>query len=192
MESFKNLFQFDTELHEKLLHKRKERIKSLKGKMDLERTLSDRIADFLTESFGTMGFLIFNGLWYLIWMVINTGFIPGIEPFDPFPFGLLTMIVSLEAIFLSIIVLISQNRAANIAELREEVDLQVNVISEQEITKVIFMLDRIQEKMGIQVDNDEELEKMKKTVDIDSLQSRVKNEISRGEDGMDFKEEDEV
>src|SRR4051812_26070860 len=82
-------------------------VQSFRAKADAKRTLSDKFADKLTSKFGTVLFLCLNALWFFIWIVINTNLIPGVKAFDPFPFGLLTMVVSLEAIFLAIIVLIS-------------------------------------------------------------------------------------
>jgi len=130
-------------------------IQSFRAKADAKRTLSDKFADKLTSKFGTVLFLGLNALWFFVWIVINTGLVPGVEPFDPFPFGLLTMIVSLEAIFLAIIVLISQNRAAKVAELREEVDLQINSIAETEISKTIMMLGLLLDKNGITIEDPE-------------------------------------
>ncbi len=128
-------------------------IQSFRAKADAKRTLADRFADKLTARFGTVLFLALNALWFLVWIVVNTNLIPGIPAFDPFPFGLLTMIVSLEAIFLAIIVLISQNRAAKVAELREEVALQINSIAETEVSKSIMMLRLLLEKNGIELDD---------------------------------------
>jgi len=130
-------------------------VQSYRAKADAKRTLSDKFADKLTAKFGTVFFLTANAIWFFIWIVINTNLIPGIKPFDPFPFGLLTMIVSLEAIFLAIIVLISQNRAARVAELREEIDLQINSIAESEVTKVIVLLGLLLDKSGIKIDDPE-------------------------------------
>jgi uncharacterized membrane protein len=134
-------------------------IQSYRAKADAKRTVSDKIADKLTSKFGSVVFLGINAVWFLIWIVINTGLIPGVEPFDPFPFGLLTMIVSLEAIFLAIIVLISQNRASKIAELREEIDLQINSIAESEVSKILILLSLLLDKNGIKV-NDPEIAEM--------------------------------
>ncbi|NCO10701.1 DUF1003 domain-containing protein [Candidatus Saccharibacteria bacterium] len=128
-------------------------VQSYRAKADAKRTLSDKFADKLTSRFGSVIFLSLNAIWFIVWVVFNTGLVPGIEPFDPFPFGLLTMIVSLEAIFLAIIVLISQNRAAKVAELREEIDLQINSIAETEISKAIVLLELLLDKSGIQIDD---------------------------------------
>lgn len=134
-------------------------VQSYRAKADAKRTLTDKFADSLTLRFGSVLFLALNAIWFTTWIVLNTNIIPGLKPFDPFPFGLLTMIVSLEAIFLAIIVLISQNRAAKIAELREEIDLQVNSIAESEVSKIIELLGILLKKNGVKVD-DPEIEDM--------------------------------
>src|SRR5688572_11004757 len=122
--------------HQESVSRRRHVIKSFKAKADAKRTGAEKFADLLTQKFGSVLFLGLNAMWFAVWMVWNTGLIPGLQAFDPFPFGLLTMTVSLEAIFLAIIVLISQNREAKVNELREEVDLQINMIAEEEITKL--------------------------------------------------------
>ena len=126
------------------------------------RSLQDRIADAITEFSGRMSFLYFHALWFAVWIALNLG-VFGNKPFDQFPFGLLTMIVSLEAIFLATFVLISQNRAAVEADHRADLDLQINLLTEHEITRVIKMLDIIQNKLGIE-NNDAELSELEQEV----------------------------
>jgi len=91
---------------------------------------------------------------------------------------MLTMVVSLEAIVLSIAVLISQNRDAKIADLREEIDFQVNVQSEREITRAIRMLGAIQRKIGVREKNSPELEWMSTDLDLQELEKRIRDEIA--------------
>lgn len=105
-----------------------------------------RIADWIAWFSGSMAFLILNGGWFVIWIAINT--LPlGIPAFDPFPFGLLTMIVSLEAIFLSCFVLISQNRQAQKDKVRADIEYEVNIKAELEIAHLHEKTDRIYENM---------------------------------------------
>lgn len=177
MSSLKKHLNSNRELHQKLADVQREKINSFKAKMDLQRRLSDKIADFLTESFGTVVFLSINAIWFGIWIIINTGLIPGIVPFDPFPFGLLTMIVSLEAIFLAIIVLISQNRSSNVEDLREEIDLQINVRTEEEVTKILILLDRIHDHLGLPPEDDAELIVMKQKTDLSAIEKRLTEEM---------------
>ncbi|MBI5422385.1 DUF1003 domain-containing protein [Candidatus Peregrinibacteria bacterium] len=177
MSFIRKLLSNGQELHKDLAKVHRQSIKSFKAKMNLNRKLSDRIADFLTDSFGTVLFLSFNVLWFGLWILINTGSIPGIPVFDPFPFGLLTMIVSLEAIFLAIIVLISQNRAAQIGDLREEIDLQINVRAEAEITKILIILDRIHDHLGLPSEDDAELILMKQKTDLNQIEKELTREM---------------
>src|SRR5688500_15918541 len=98
--------------------------------------------------------LVINLNPYVVCIRINLDIIAATEQFDPFPFGLLTMIVSLEAIVLAIVVLSSQNRAAHVADLREETDLQLVIITERELTKVLELVTLLAQKGGIQVAQD--------------------------------------
>lgn len=153
-------------------------IRSLKARADAKRTFMERFADWMTKFFGSIFFLIVNAIWFVSWILINIGWVPGVEPFDPFPFGLLTMVVSLEAIILAIIVLISQNRAAKIAELREEVDLQINTFAEEEITKMIKLQLLLLKKNGVNVDNDPELSQMVRHLDSTDIEHRIEKQLS--------------
>src|SRR4051794_33138109 len=92
-------------------------------KEEESKGLQERIADWITAFSGSMAFLYLHVAWFAVWMAINLGWLR-VKPFDPFPFGLLTMIVSLEAIFLSTFVLISQNRMQAVADKRADLDLQ--------------------------------------------------------------------
>jgi uncharacterized membrane protein len=103
-----------------------------------------------------MTFVYVHIAWFVLWVLANTGRL-GIQPFDPFPYGLLTMIVSLEAIFLSTFVLISQNRISRDAEHRADLDMHIGMLTEHELTRVLQMLDAIQDKMGIENDDDSDL-----------------------------------
>lgn len=160
----------------RIVHRR-HAISSFKNRANANRTLPEKIADTMTELFGTMSFLIANGILFTIWFAWNTSLIPGLTPLDPFPFELLTMIVSLEAIFLSIVVLISQNRAAHIAELREEIDLYINTFSEAEITKIIYLQTLLLEKHGIDLSKDKELQVMLKTLESDKIEHELEKQL---------------
>lgn len=122
--------------------------------------------------------MILNAVFFAAWIIVNTGGIPGIEPFDPFPFGLLTMAVSLEAILLAIFVLVSQNRSSYINSLREEVHLQVNLIAEEEITKILGVLAEIRKEMGIKKD-DAQLKEMLERIDTNYIERSVLEQMER-------------
>ena len=124
-------------------------IVEMQRKIAEARTLGGRIADAITDFTGSMLFVYVHVVWFAVWIMLNVGLIhiPRVSEFDKFPFSLLTMIVSLEAIFLSTFVLISQNRLAAASEKRAELDLQVNLLAEQKATKVLEMLDQITEQL---------------------------------------------
>ncbi|MBK9093809.1 MAG: DUF1003 domain-containing protein [Anaerolineae bacterium] len=129
---------------------------ALRLKAASERSLQDRIADAITSFSGHMVFVYVHLVWFSVWILLNTGRV-GVRPFDPFPYGLLTMVVSLEAIFLATFVLISQNRLSQEAERRADLDLHIGLLTEHELTRVLQMLDAIQDKMGIANHVDSEL-----------------------------------
>jgi len=120
----------------------------LRAKAMQERSLQDRIADIITAFSGRVEFAYAHVAWFAIWILLNTGQF-GVRAFDPFPYGLLTMIVSLEAIFLSTFVLISQNRSAEENERRADLDMHIGLLTEHELTRVLQMLDAVQAKLGI-------------------------------------------
>ena len=128
----------------------------LRLKAARERSLQDHIADAITSFSGRMVFVYVHIVWFSVWILLNTGRL-GVRPFDPFPYGLLTMVVSLEAIFLSTFVLISQNRLSDDIAHRADLDLHIGLLTEHELTRVLQMLDAIQHKMGIEDDESSEL-----------------------------------
>lgn len=120
--------------------------RNVNEEMEVHSTPLQRVADWIAWFSGSMPFLIINGVWFASWIILNT--VPlGIPPFDPYPFGLLTMIVSLEAIFLSCFVLVSQNRQTEKDRVRSDIEYEVNVKAELEVAHLHEKTDRIYEKM---------------------------------------------
>lgn len=115
------------------------------------KTLEDKVADKITSFAGTMQFVYLHSVWFGIWIVLNLGLLGTSLVFDAYPFGLLTLIVSLEAIFLSTFVMISQNRQSAAAEIRSELDYQTDVKAEKEIDIIMRTLERIAKAQGIDV-----------------------------------------
>ena len=158
----------------KVLERNIRTIVGLRAKQALERSLQDRIADTVTAFSGSMPFVYLHVVWFVVWVLINTGYL-GLPAFDPFPYGLLTMIVSLEAIFLSALVMITQNRQSNEAERRADLDLQVGLLAEHELTRVLKMLEGIQKKLGIDAGEDQELEDL----EMETMPEDVLAELDR-------------
>lgn len=134
-------------------------------------SVADRFADLATAFSGSVLFVALHAAWFAGWIAVNT--LPGLRHFDAFPFGLLTLVVSLEAIFLSTFVLISQNRQALAADRRAKVDLQVNVIAEQEVTKLLQLVTEMHERLSIDRPSDPVLDQMRSRTYISDLADAV-------------------
>lgn len=151
-------------------------MRAVKAAHARDRTRIERIADFMTRLASTSGFFALHIMWFGLWIVINTHLTP-LPAFDPFPFGLLTMIVSLEAIFLSIFVLMTQNRESYIAELREELALQVNLRMEQEVTKTLQLVAGLYTRLGHRIGDDPELREMLEPLKPEEMEKELMVQI---------------
>lgn len=114
-------------------------------------TFGDKVADLVTSWAGSTAFLILNIIWFVSWILINTGVFGKDLIFDEYPFGFLTMVVSLEAIILAVFVLISQNRQSERSEIRAELDYIADLQADVEITTILRILERLAEKEDIKV-----------------------------------------
>ena len=150
-------------------------VRAIKSRFAAELTPIEKIGNRLTIIAGSTPFLVFHVVWFALWIGWNV--IPGRHAFDPFPFGLLTMIVSLEAIFLSVFVLMTQNRESTIAEVREEVTLAVNLRMEEEVTKVLQLVAGLYARLGQQVADDPELASMLQPLDADAIERDLTEQL---------------
>ena len=138
-------------------------------------SLQDRIAQVITRFTGSMAFVYVHLALVAGWVVINLGTVPGVPVFDP-TFVILATFASVEAIFLSTFVLISQNRAAAEADRRSELDLQTNLLSEHEITRLLTLTRAIAEHLGIKEANDPTLEELERHVAPEKVLDRLTEE----------------
>jgi|RhiMetdeSRZDD1v2_1073273.scaffolds.fasta_scaffold2375168_1 uncharacterized membrane protein len=152
-------------------------VRALKARHAAGRSPLENAADRLTRVASSGYFLAAHALWFVTWILWNTGSIAGLRPIDPFPFGLLTMIVSLEAIFLSIFVLMAQRRESSIAELREEITLHVLLRAEEEVTKTLQLVVGLYPRLGHKLAEDPELADMMKPLDADSIERQITSQI---------------
>jgi uncharacterized membrane protein len=141
---------------EELTQRNVETMLQLDQSAKANRTRPDCIADAISNFCGSMAFVWAHLIGFASWIIINV--IPGFGHFDPFPFTFLTLIVSLEAIFLSTFILISQNHETRLSERRNQLDLQINLLAEQENTKMLTLLERIAKKVGARTDDDPHLQ----------------------------------
>jgi uncharacterized membrane protein len=130
---------------------------------DLRKSRQDRIADTITRFTGSMTFVYLHLTIFGAWIFINLGWLPLAEPFDP-SFVILAMVASVEAIFLSTFVLISQNRMTALADKRADLDLQVSLLSEHEITQLIQLVTAIAHRMGLDESRNPELHELARDV----------------------------
>jgi uncharacterized membrane protein len=127
------------------------------------RTRQERIADAITRFTGSMRFVYIHLALFGGWIAVNLGWVPGVPKFDP-SFVVLAMVASVEAIFLSTFVLISQNRMAALADRRADLDLQISLLGEHEVTRLITLVSAMAERMGIEAAHDPELAELSQDV----------------------------
>jgi uncharacterized membrane protein len=144
------------------------------------RSLAERISDGLTKAIGSIASITLHSVWFSAWFLVNTGRIPGILPFDPFPFGVLTLIVSSEGVLLAIIILISQNRMIRQADRRAHLDLQISLLAEQETTIVLHTLQRIARQLGLpRDDRDLEASKLIEQTDVYAMMRNLQEQLPK-------------
>lgn len=138
----------------------------------------ERLADGITRFTGSMAFVYFHLAAFAFWIVANLGWIPGIPTWDS-SFVVLAMVASVEAIFLSTFVLISQNRMAAAADKRADLDLQVSLLAEHEVTRLIAMVEAISKQLGVKTDVDAELGELKQDIAPDAVLEEIERAPAR-------------
>jgi uncharacterized membrane protein len=147
-----------------VVHRNIQALLEVQEKYEEARSTEERAADRITTFAGTMRFVYLHAALFGGWIILNLGLIPGIKPFDPFPFVMLAMWASVEAIFLSTFVLISQNRMMMLSEKRADLDLQVSLLAEHEVTRLIHMVDALSRRLGMPEPTDKEISELKEDV----------------------------
>jgi uncharacterized membrane protein len=149
------------------------RMQEHRAREERQATLSERVSDAITHFAGSMTFVIIHAVAYGAWIAVNTGIIPGLKPFDP-SFVMLAMEASVEAIFLSTFVLISQNRMMGAAAKQSDLDLQINLLTEHELTRLVSLVDAMARKMGVEVSNEQEMTEIKEDVSPEAVLDALK------------------
>jgi len=137
----------------------------------------ERIAGIVGAFCGSMNFVWIHLAWFVCWGLYNTVPWFSAPPPDPFPFSLLALLVSLEAIFLSAFILISQRQEARLADRRSQLELQINMLAEQESTKALHLLQRICEKLGIHLDDDPALDELAQATRHEEVMELVERKL---------------
>jgi uncharacterized membrane protein len=136
-----------------------------------KRSMADRVAEFVARFCGSIAFVWIHAVVFGVWILWNV--LPGVVHFDPYPFTFLTLCVSLEAIFLSSFILISQNYEMRISDRRNRLDLQINLLAEQENTKMLQMLSRISKKLGLGDEDDPEIQALEEATRPETLARQI-------------------
>ncbi|HEY4008664.1 MAG TPA: DUF1003 domain-containing protein [Acidobacteriaceae bacterium] len=152
-------------------------VADLERAFELRRRRTDRVADRVGGFTGSIAFVVVHLLWFTVWFLINTGVIPHVKPFDRYPFMMLSMIVSVEAVLLSTFVLMKQNRMQQKTDIRDHLNLQIDLLAEKEVTKSLQLLRAIAEKVGVDERGDAELEEMASTTSVDSLAEKIESSM---------------
>ena len=142
------------------------------------RSSSERLADGVGLFAGSLTFVALHFVLLIVWLVVNSSKIPGVRPFDPYPFSLLGVIVAVEAVILSSFILMRQNRMMQRGERRDHLNLQVDLLAEREITKLLQMVRAICGHMGLQnIMADKEIRELSQTTSIESLSQALEDRL---------------
>jgi uncharacterized membrane protein len=148
-----------------------------RAREEAEASPEDRLADAITRFTGSMRFVCLHLLVFGGWIVVNLDWIPGLPLFDP-TFVVLAMVASVEAIFLSTFILITQNRMQAMADKRAELDLQISLLAEHEVTKLVAMVSAIADRLGVETEVDQEVPELKQDVApeivLDEIEERTR------------------
>jgi uncharacterized membrane protein len=160
--------------HSHALEENVEAIKRWERAAQHSRSSAEQLSDWVTRTVAKGPVLLFHVGWFAFWLIANLHVIPGVTPFDPFPFPLLTMVVSLEAIFLSLFVLASQNRLSHQSDKRSELDLQIDLLAEREMTTVLRLLQDIARHLDVKISmTSEQIRDLVKRTDIPKLTDKL-------------------
>ena len=142
------------------------------------RTFAERVSDAVAKFIGSVSFLMLQVLLVLTWSAINLKVIPGVKLFDPFPLGILALVISSESVLLTIFVLISQNRMAPQADRRSQLDLQVGMLAKRELTAMPQMQPKICQRLGIEAGSTaHELKNFSDATDVSKLASELEDKL---------------
>ncbi len=158
-----------------------EKVVQLEAEQEKQVELPNRISETIGRFAGTNAFVALQIACVVLWILINSGSVPGLAPFDPFPFVLLGMLLALEAVLLTSFVLIRQNRMSAMAKRRSHLDLQISLLAEKEATKIIQLLQRMSQQMGIEdAVTDKESRELSKDTEVEDVARDLKENLEAG------------
>ena len=154
-------------------------VAELERNFEQRRTFPDMLADVIGGFTGSLWFVAIHAAWFTLWFLINTRALPLVKPFDPFPFILLAMIVSVEGVLLSTFVLMKQNRMQQRSDARDHLNLQIDLLAEKEVTKTLQLLRAICKRLDIpEAELDAELREMADNTSVDNLAETIQKDLN--------------
>ena len=162
----------------KIVHKNTRTMLALRQQAEKEIGIQEKLAGWIARSAGSMSFIYLQAAAMAIWFFINRGGIPGIAKFDPYPFPLLALVTTIEAIFLAIFILVKQNRMGDLQKTREELDLQINLLTEHEVSRLIRLVDSIAKHLNVAI-NDEGLGDLKTDTSPEQVLNVIEKEMEK-------------
>ncbi len=150
-----------------------ELIKKIEEEFNSHRTLGDFIGDSIGGVASNIAFVVVNLIFIVTWIAINSGYFLSREAFDPYPFGLLSLIITTESVLLFMLVLIKQNRMTRRAEQRAHFALQLTMLVEQELTKVLQMLEKVSGSMGVSTSTDSKTKALSEETHLETLAEKL-------------------
>ncbi len=157
-------------------------VAELERAFDEKRSRADRVSDLIAGFTGTIWFVALHAVWFTVWFYINTAGVRGIPKFDPYPFILLAMVVSVEGVLLSTFVLMKQNRMQRKTDQRDHLTLQIDLLAEKELTKVLQVLRLVCRKLEItEVESDKDFEEMARITSVNIISERIQDEMPSAE-----------
>lgn len=157
-----------------------ETIANLERRFLRDRTWLDYIADTIADFSGSIYFVLLHVCWITLWFLINTGHFFGFRKFDPYPFILLGMVVSVEAVLLSTFVLMKQNRMSQRVDQRDHLNLQVDLLAEEEITKILQLQRALCQRLGIDsVERDPNVKEMAAPTPLQTLADELREKLPK-------------
>jgi uncharacterized membrane protein len=147
----------------------------LEQESNQQRSLGERVSDTFTRFMGSMTFVVLHLALFAVWFTVNLGWTP-LPPFDPFPFGILTLIVSAEGVLLAIFVLVSQNRMSRQANQRAHLNLQISLLAEQETTKLLQKIQNVLDHLGVD-QTDQDAQRLSQETHVETLMSELQRSL---------------
>lgn len=152
----------------------------LEEELQRERTTAERVADMIAGFVGNIWFAVIHLALIILWVLVNSRVIPIVVPFDPFPFILLALIVSCESVILSTFVLMKQNRMSLAADRRAHLNLQIDLLAEKEITKLLQLQEMLCRHLGMPI-QDSEVEELSQETAVDLLADELREGLQQSE-----------